>query len=574
MVYDDGSGNPSGTATSTSAANGRFYVYGIPAPPDVNNAAATKVNVSVTAAPGYDFSGVNRDYHVLNSKLPKGDLFLNQNFPPTMFNISGSVSNRYNLPLSGAQWRPIPIAILEHVLHPAVTDNNGNFSLQVPSDVPFALEFLANNYRSAYSQDFQISQPTSLGDWPLLSSGDYSLLGWPLTSGTTFIRGLTLDILERPVAGVSLTVTNPPGTYTVEYVSAVDNKTLGGSATSTNGLFVVPGVTPTGNVTLSASNFFPVSFSHLVADTDSLGGALDFSTPGLLTANPTSVNFGSVNFGGGPFTQTITLTNNGLGDITISSYNMSGNSGDFSIVPGGPSPCPGFPGTVAPGVCTLQVTFSPAIVGPRAATLNIISNASSGTNYTIQLFGNALAVAPNAPTNVIVNPWDGQATVNFNPPAFDGGSPITGYIITVNPGNMTFPTSNTSFTVNGLTNGIGYAFWVKATNSAGTGPDSSPAVIATPYFAPIRTNDAGYGDLESAVSAVSTNGTITAQNATATVRTPPTAAPLTLTKGLTLSGGWNTTYSAETGYTTIPVRVDIKGSTFKVIFKNVKIKAP
>jgi len=64
----------------------------------------------------------------------------------------------------------------------------------------------------------------------------------------------------------------------------------------------------------------------------------------------------------------------------------------------------------------------------------------------------------------------------------------------------------------------------------------------------------------------------------ATVRNPPTSAALTLTKGLKISGGWNSDYSASAvtvnDYTVIPVRVDIKGTGFKVILKNVKVKAP
>ncbi len=573
IKYDDGSGNPSSSATSTSAANGRFYVYNIPASSSNSN---TTVTVTVTGAPGYNLTNPTttiKTYHVKNGTLSQGGFTFNLTSPPTTVNVSGSVSDLFGLPLSGVRVAAYFISPWSIIKNPELSDSNGNYTLNLPSGIPFALEFISLGKRTAYSQDIQVAQASNIGTFPLLTTNDYVQLGWPLTAGKTFIRGMALDNLARPLDGVFVAPT--PGTYTINYVNDSDNKTLmTGGATFTNGLFVLKDAAPTDQITLTAAkngySFLPVSFSHMVADTDSMGAAIDSTpAPGFLSANPSFLNYGNVSVGGGPLTQPVNLINSGPGSISVSSLNLSGNTGDFSIVPGGS--CPTLPGTLPPGNCTVQVNFSPTTTGPRAATLNISSNASSGSNYTISLSGFGVASVPGPPVVYSVNPWDGQATVNFNPPAFDGGSQITGYRLTATPGPITFtvPAPAGQITVSGLTNGVSYSFWVAAINGMGTGPDSTPAAFATPYYAPIRINSTGYGDLASAVTAALTGGTVTAQQ---TISPQTVTTPGTISKTVNLYGGYSNDYSSVTGSTTIQGRVNIKATGFKVSFKHIKVK--
>jgi Rieske Fe-S protein len=68
------------------------------------------------------------------------------------------------------------------------------------------------------------------------------------------------------------------------------------------------------------------------------------------------------------------------------------------------------------------------------------------------------------------------ATVAFTAPAKNGGSPITSYVATSNPGGIkvTLPQSDSgTFTFAGLTGGTAYTFSVVAVNSVGTSPASA-----------------------------------------------------------------------------------------------------
>lgn len=83
---------------------------------------------------------------------------------------------------------------------------------------------------------------------------------------------------------------------------------------------------------------------------------------------------------------------------------------------------------------------------------------------------------PGPPTSVSAAPIDQGTTVSWTAPVSDGGSPITGYIVTASHGGATCSTTGaTTCTVTGLTNGHLYTVHVRASNIVGT---SRPSVKA------------------------------------------------------------------------------------------------
>jgi hypothetical protein len=91
-----------------------------------------------------------------------------------------------------------------------------------------------------------------------------------------------------------------------------------------------------------------------------------------------------------------------------------------------------------------------------------------------------VVTVPDAPTAVSAVADDGEATVSFTSPSNNGGSQITNYTITSNPGNITTSGGVSPITVGGLTNDVSYTFTVKATSSAGTSVASAPSSAVTP----------------------------------------------------------------------------------------------
>lgn len=110
---------------------------------------------------------------------------------------------------------------------------------------------------------------------------------------------------------------------------------------------------------------------------------------------------------------------------------------------------------------------------------------------------------PGSPVIGAANGGNGLATVDFAPPAQNGGSTIASYLVTASPGGRTAASTASPITVPGLTNGTAYTFAVAATNSVGTRAPSAPSNSVTPT---------------ATVPGAPTIGTATTGNALAVVR--------------------------------------------------------
>lgn len=87
---------------------------------------------------------------------------------------------------------------------------------------------------------------------------------------------------------------------------------------------------------------------------------------------------------------------------------------------------------------------------------------------------------PSPPRNVTATADNGMATVSFETPRTDGGSPITVYTVTSHPGRIMVRGTKSPIVVKGLSRGETYRFTVTASNVVGTGLASSPSNCVTP----------------------------------------------------------------------------------------------
>lgn len=93
-----------------------------------------------------------------------------------------------------------------------------------------------------------------------------------------------------------------------------------------------------------------------------------------------------------------------------------------------------------------------------------------------------MPVVPGKPRFIgAVAPNSAAASVSWRAPS-SGGSPITGYRLTVSPGGAThdYTAGTTSATITGLTNGTPYTFTIHASNAVGVGAESDQTPPVTP----------------------------------------------------------------------------------------------
>jgi hypothetical protein len=143
------------------------------------------------------------------------------------------------------------------------------------------------------------------------------------------------------------------------------------------------------------------------------------------------------------------------------------------------------------GVATVTATISNTPVGTLTASTAILVGAGP----------------PGAVRNITATAGVFSATVSWEPPATDGGSPITGYVVTTIPASTTVrvgPMRETTI-LPGLASGLDYILVICAQNKEGCGVagfaptavhpfDSSVAVQpwATPMAEAARVDDASY----------------------------------------------------------------------------------
>jgi hypothetical protein len=119
-------------------------------------------------------------------------------------------------------------------------------------------------------------------------------------------------------------------------------------------------------------------------------------------------------------------------------------------------------------------------------TFTVVASNIAGSGAASSASGSVTPrTVPGAPTGVTGVAGDGQVTVSWTAPAVDGGSAVTGYVVTGAPaGSCTAVAPTTTCVVSGLTNGTGHTFTVVASNVAGAGAASAASGSVVPFTDP------------------------------------------------------------------------------------------
>ena len=270
-----------------------------------------------------------------------------------------------------------------------------------------------------------------------------------------------------PSASVSGTPFTVPGAPTINFVSAGDGSaTINFNPPASNGGAAISGYTAncgTGPVAGAAPaiTVSPLTngttYSCTVAAVNSAGTGPQSSAVSVTPAPPATP----------PGMPAITGTVPGNGQATIS----------FTTPADGGSPITNYRVNCAPGPVSLTGTLSPIIVTglTNGTTYSCTVTANNGIGASAASTAASVIpfTVPAAPTIGAATPANTAASIAFTPPASTGGSVITGYTATCNPGPVSAPGANSPINLSGLVNGTVYSCSVTARNAAGTGPASA-----------------------------------------------------------------------------------------------------
>jgi titin len=355
--------------------------------------------------------------------------------------------------------------------------------------------------------------PTGVSATPGPGGGQATVTWVPPASGGSPITSYTVTVVETGAtmqSGVpSATVTGlTPGssyTFTVFATNAVGNGPPSSASTSIT-LPTVPGA-PTIVMVTGGAGQVTVTWSAPASNGGSpITGYTVTSTPGSFVTSTTGAT--TATLGG--------LTNGQSYTFTVFATNAVGNgpaSAPSSAVtplaaPGAPTgvsatagigqamvswTAPASNGGTPITQYTVTVVQTGATFTTTGATSTTVTGLTAGNSYTFTVFATnsvgdgpasspstalTIPTVPGAPTSVSAAPGVGQATVSWTAPP-SGGSPITGYTVTVVQTGATFMTTGTSQVITGLTAGSSYTFTVYATNAVGNGPTSSATTAIT-----------------------------------------------------------------------------------------------
>jgi hypothetical protein len=295
---------------------------------------------------------------------------------------------------------------------------------------------------------------------------------------------------QTQLAGQTITSTQGNAANTFTFPNNVSNGANGARILiGTPGYAALPGV-PAPDYTLLTNNFVFTSnvtinfagFAFAILATVPTDGTLSINPAGVTAPNSPTNNAG---------VQGVVMLSNPTppGPPTIGMATPGNGQATINFTPGttGSSPTTGFTATcTSAGQTTRSGTNTASPITVSSLTNGVTysctvtatnANGTSGASGAVNVTPVAPVTLPGAPTINSVTPGVSQATVNFSPPADNGGGTLD-FIATC--GGMQAAGPSSPITVFGLANATMHSCTVLAHNSAGNGPASAALNVTLP----------------------------------------------------------------------------------------------
>lgn len=367
------------------------------------------------------------------------------------------------------------------------TDANGNPTTTPVLNEPvnFGWEYVWHCHILSH-EEMDMMRPQSLVLPPVGPAG--------LTAAKTDATTVQLDWTDSSIADTQTLVqvsgdpTNPAGWITLQTFS----ETLGG----TN--YTGPRTYSDAAGTAADWNYYRVVAQNTVGyggefmdlTAESVAGPVQVPATPMASVTPTSLAFGTLLAGTTSAVQTVTLSNAGRAPLDIASIVPA--PGVYAV----PSTTCGASlaaatGPGAPTSCTIDVTFTPAVVGTVAGALTITTNDPVNPVLTVALSGTGTVPPPVAATNVvIVRQNNGTATLSWtdastNEASFQWQSSTNGGTTWTTLGTVTRSTAASLATGDVINRNVGVSattnalYRVLAINAGGSTPSANASLNNT-----------------------------------------------------------------------------------------------